>query len=524
MPCLGTAIWLLHPLLASTVLYVVQRMAMLSAFFMLLTMLAYMHGRVALDAGDRKRGWWLLGLAAPGFTLLAVLSKENGAMAPALCGLMEWLVFLPAAGARRRWQSNAFIALVLVLPALLALGLTLEGYPRIVGGYGNRSFTLVERLLSQPRALWDYVGAILMPYGPRLGLYHDDFVVSHGLLSPPATLVAIVAWIAALIVAWRTRRSVPALALGIGVFLVGQALESSVFPLLMYFEHRIYLPSIGIIWAAMALAVLAARRLGQDMHHGRGVFGGAAVGVVVALGLATAARASVWRSQDGILLQALGTHPDSRWLRMDLIARDMAKHPPDTTSALRHADHLMGMPDPLDRRFGAMLRLSIECMKGLPATDADLRQVFGGHPRAIEPDLLVGIEGLAERIIKAPCTGFGPVEMARALTAMLDRTPLPPADRSVWRLRFKAAKLYWTAGDVQAALRQAKLAYAPGNSDPAVAVMIAGLLLQSGDSRGAGEMLDRVEPRIAPGDLAGKAIIARYREQAARGQQEDPSR
>lgn len=516
MPLVATSLWLMHPLLVSTVLYVVQRMAMLSALFMLLTMLAYVHGRLALDSGHRRRAWILLGLLAPASTLLATLSKENGILAPALCGLIEWLVFAPAAGDRRGWRSKAFIALVLAVPALLAIALTLDGNPRIVGGYENRSFTLAERLLTQPRVLWHYVGAILLPYGPQLGLYHDDFPISHGLLSPPGTLLAFAGWLVALILAWRLRRTVPAVALGVGIFLVGQALESSVFPLLMYFEHRVYLPLIGIIWALLGAASFAAERLDRRIHHGRKIFTSATVASVVVLGLATAARASVWRSQDGILLQALTTHPDSRWARMDLIGRDMARKPPDTAGALRHADYLMRMPDPLDRRFGAMMRLSIECIEGAPATDARLDQVFGGHPRAIEPDLLVGYEGLAERIIKEPCAGFGPATMAGRLAAMLDRTPLPEADRSVWRLRFKVAKLFWSAGNLPAALRQAKLAYAPGSSDPAVQVMIAGLLLQSGDLQGAEHMLDGVESRVAPGDVEGKTIIARYRAQIAR--------
>ena len=39
------AIWLLHPLLVSTVLYVVQRMAMLATFFMLLSAISYVYWR-----------------------------------------------------------------------------------------------------------------------------------------------------------------------------------------------------------------------------------------------------------------------------------------------------------------------------------------------------------------------------------------------------------------------------------------------------------------------------------------------
>lgn len=511
LPCLGTAIWLLHPLLVSTVLYVVQRMAMLAAFFMLLTCISYLKGRIALLEGRNRKAWIQLGLLAPGFTILATFSKENGVLAPALCALMEWIVFAPTGGTRRPWPAKAFIGLTLVAPAILALILTLIGSPAIVGGYDNRSFTLAERVLTQPRALWDYVHALILPYGPRLGLYHDDFAISHSLLSPPTTLPAIVGWVLTIGGAWYWRRKAPAVALGLGFFLVAQALESTVFPVLMYFEHRTYLPSIGIIWAALGLIAIGFRSIQRHMHNGSAIAAGASVALVIAMGLATAARASIWSNRQAILAQSLATHPNSRWLRMDLAAFAMAKHPHDVAAAIGHADYLMSMPDPLDRRFGAILRLSIECMEGRTVTATRVNQVFGGRPRAIEPDLLVGFESLASRTMQKPCAGFSPLTMANALSAMLDRSGLSKRDRSVWRLRFTSARLYWAGGDAAAALAQAKMAYSSGSSSAAVPVMIAGLFLHMGDAQHASEMLDRVAPIIPESDHAGRELIARYR-------------
>jgi hypothetical protein len=54
------AIWLLHPLNASTVLYAVQRMAQLSALFVLAAVWAYLAARAQLAAGRTRRA--LLGL------------------------------------------------------------------------------------------------------------------------------------------------------------------------------------------------------------------------------------------------------------------------------------------------------------------------------------------------------------------------------------------------------------------------------------------------------------------------------
>jgi hypothetical protein len=45
----GTTLWLLHPLLVSTTLYVVQREAMLPATFVLAGLLIWLHGRISVD-------------------------------------------------------------------------------------------------------------------------------------------------------------------------------------------------------------------------------------------------------------------------------------------------------------------------------------------------------------------------------------------------------------------------------------------------------------------------------------------
>src|SRR5690606_41793365 len=58
-----SALWLLHPLWASTVLYVVQRHAMLAAFFVMAGIRAWIASRNAFDQGRSTRGWLLAVLA-----------------------------------------------------------------------------------------------------------------------------------------------------------------------------------------------------------------------------------------------------------------------------------------------------------------------------------------------------------------------------------------------------------------------------------------------------------------------------
>ena len=53
---LVSAVWLLHPMQVSTVLYIVQRMAQLSTMFMLLGLLVFVLGREALEQGHTRKG------------------------------------------------------------------------------------------------------------------------------------------------------------------------------------------------------------------------------------------------------------------------------------------------------------------------------------------------------------------------------------------------------------------------------------------------------------------------------------
>lgn len=509
LPLLGASLWLLHPLLASTVLYVVQRMAMLAALFVLLSLIAYVHGRIALDAGRTRKAVGLFLLAA-GCTLAGTLSKENGALAPALWAVIELCAFAPVAGRRRPWASRAVIGLFLLLPAVVAIALTAAGHPLITGGYENRPFSLDERLLTQARVLWDYVGALVLPHGPSMGLYHDDFPVSRGFLDPITTALAVAGWGAVLALAWKLRREVPGLLLGVGIFLVGQALESSVFPLLMYFEHRTYLPSVGAIWALLSLFTYGATWMESRMDEAKKVFTTAAVALVAVLAVATAGRAMAWQSQATLTAQALQYHPDSRWLRITLIQQAMEGTPPDLDEARGHTARLMASADPSTRRLGTVLGLMVTCSSGGTADSDWVADAFSGRPEPIEADLLVAFESLLEGLVRQPCDGLTPAVAADAIDAMLDRTGLPAGHMAIWRLRLKAAKLEMAAGRDDRALEQARLAWAQGAGGAPAGLLAAALLLQGGDAASASAIVEALDARVPAEDAEGRRLIREY--------------
>ncbi len=258
LAAIAAAIWLLHPLNLTSVLYVVQRMTSLASLFMLAGMLCYAAGRQRMLTGGRGRA--LIAWGSCGFGLLALATKEIAVLMPAYLLVMEVTAFRwRAARMADRKFLQVFFALALVLPALAAGLYLLSGPGWFVEGYQDRGFTVVERLMTEARVLWFYLSLIVYPDIARMGLYHDDIAPSHGLLAPPTTLFSILGLIVLPALAVRSLRRMPPLALAIGWFLAGHALESTILPLEIAHEHRNYLPDFGPILAVTWALVMMAR-------------------------------------------------------------------------------------------------------------------------------------------------------------------------------------------------------------------------------------------------------------------------
>lgn len=505
LPVVGAAIWFLHPLLVSTVLYVVQRMAILGTTFVLGAMLAYLAGRTALSEGKLRRAIAFF-LTATISTILGLLCKENAVVALPLCGLIELLVFTHSNHRNRHIASWSFIIFTLLVPAVSAVLLVILKVPYISEGYLHRPFTLDQRLLTQPRVLWTYVGSWLLPYGPRLGIFHDDFVVSRSLVAPFTTTLAIVCWSALLIIAWRSRQRVPGLALGLGVFLIGHSIESTIFPLLLYFEHRNYLPTVGLVCVLLTVAGVIWERLDAHLRHANAILIAAPLLLCIALGLATAARSGIWGSRTLIHQQGLMFHPDSRWLRVDMAEAAMKAKPPRYDEALKHAMHLENLSDPSTRRLGAALRFILACMESRTYPKSSLELLFEGRPEPLEADLLLAMEKVADAALVTSCPQ-SPGSLAKRMDHWLDASALPDSDLAIRRLRFKVAQLYLHSGNIQGGLTRAASAYRGEYYDAPVGIFIADILIGQGRYPLATRYLGIAEKSLPPEDTVNRSLI-----------------
>ena len=311
---LAAGLWLLDPFWVSTTLYVVQRMAMLAATFVIAGLWGYAHGRSVLHAGRRRAGYLWMSTALALGTVLATLSKENGALLPLLAWVLEATVF-DRYGTARETLGRGFLRwrrVFIVLPALLLLGYLASSLPALLhGSYQGRDFTPGQRLLTEGRVLWTYLRDLWLPRAHDGGLFHDDFTVSHGLLSPATTLFAWLGIAALLVFSMRARRArtdwLAASAAAIGFFFAGHLIESTWLQLELVFEHRSYLPAILMFWP-LALALLR----GARDRAGRWRWPTwLALALLALFATQTARRAATWGAPFQQALQWAREHPQS---------------------------------------------------------------------------------------------------------------------------------------------------------------------------------------------------------------------
>lgn len=299
------AVWLLHPLNLTPVLYVVQRMASLSALFTLLGLSAYLYGRLRQLDGQAGWGWILAAFFL--FTPLAVLCKENGALLPLFMLLAEGILLdFQAPASRTRVALRLLFVVTIILPAIVLIVYSIYKPAWLLVGYSIRDFTLPERLMTEARVLWYYLRLIVVPDISQLGLYHDDIAISRGLLAPYSTLLACIGIAIMAGVAFLLRKRHPIAAFGMLFFLLGQSIESSVIALEIAFEHRNYLPGYGILLVFFFYLLSPAWH--KDTLGLRQVL---AVILVVFFGAITAIRAGQWADRNGLALIEVMHHPDS---------------------------------------------------------------------------------------------------------------------------------------------------------------------------------------------------------------------
>ena len=186
--------------------------------------------------------------------MLALGSKQNAATLPFFILLYEWYFFQDLSKEWLRRHLRYIVGIVIVFGLIAFMYLGMDPWARFAGlpDYAGKEFTIMERVLTQFRVMIYYLSLIVYPHPSRLNLDYD-FALSRSLVEPVTTVICLflilglVGW--AIYLAKRERL----LSFCILWFFGNLAIESSIIPLAVIFEHRVYLPSMLVVTGVVAL-------------------------------------------------------------------------------------------------------------------------------------------------------------------------------------------------------------------------------------------------------------------------------
>jgi hypothetical protein len=502
-----TAMWLLLPLLASSTLMIVQRMTTLSATFMLGGLNGYLLARRSIESRPYAALGGMTAALVAG-TLLAVLTKENGALLPVLVLVMEaTLLTSPRQIPRSRWR--AWSAVFLLAPAVAIVVFVLSQASYSDNMVMRRDFNAWERLLTESRILWDYVINAFVAQPGRFGPFYDAYPITRSLFEP-LTFIAAMSWpilIAGAIVA-RRRYSVAAFA--VLWFVAGHLLESTTFPLELYFEHRNYVPIIGPVFA---LAYAATSVKGTYVKYARGAM---ALYLLVNIGVLLSVT-SLW----GKPLQAASywhvQRPDSVRAATTLATRQMTEIDPRVAMitlqefALRYPQHT----------YIRLPELTLAC-RVMPDHDhsaivervnADLQSVAFSFSAGTMLDQLL------TEVATGSCSSVGPADVKSLAEALLSNARYAHNDEHQRLHSILMARIARLSGDTEATLEYLAQASDFWHGDDLNMMMVTALVeenrfeeareyLKSALERLPWQPLRRLNSKMKLGELSNYVIEA----------------
>ena len=312
-------IFALHPIQAEAVAYAAQRSEVLASLLYLLA-LALLDRSAAGWGTGRGAATWAGGAVA---WLFAMGAKTIAISVPGAFVVDQAVVSPASERGAAPLRRRALRALALAAP-LLALGawsaaLHFRSFATNPGGgagFSETPFSSGAYFLTQLRVQWLYLRLLAWPRGlafdrsfePSLG--PDGAVLAAGAGAVALLALAAFLWIRA----ERSPGPRPAerlAAFGILFWFVALSPTSSFVPVTdLAVEHRVYLASLGPFLAA---AVGADALLHRLLPRPRAALAGAVLGslVLLALGLALASRARIWRSAEALWREAATSSPDN---------------------------------------------------------------------------------------------------------------------------------------------------------------------------------------------------------------------
>jgi|GEM_PF-2279797 len=290
---ISTFLWVIHPIQHSSVFYVVQRMTLLSSFFMLIGMNYYLYTRTKKNFLSTFKEFIIFFSFMGLILVLAIISKGNGLLLCLYILLIEYMYGIKN-NEKPKWLKR-FLIIYTLIPLLLFSIYMLNKWEMLSHLGEIRGFSPIERLMTETRILFDYGAYILFPDIFNGGLFHDNIKVSKSLFSPISTIACVAGIIAILLFTYIKRRSYPILFFIPIWFLISHLIESTIIPLELYFEHRNYLASICLIWGILYLFFFSRTHFPKISLYTLVIY----LSIIILLGYQSA---KIWSSEENIVI------------------------------------------------------------------------------------------------------------------------------------------------------------------------------------------------------------------------------
>jgi len=323
---LATILWAVHPIQTQAVTYIVQRMALLGGMFYIMSMFAYLKGR--LKDGPERFWWYSISFL---FFILSFNSKENGFMLPMSLLLIEIVFFQNLSDRKTINKTIITTSIAGLLVFLSGIFIFLNQGLLSILKYEHRTFSLVERLLVEPRVLIFHFSQIFFPLPGRFSIAHD-FILSPSFFVPRTTIPCMLVIFALICFGIFEMRRSPLICFAILFFFVNHVIESSILPLEIVFEHRNYLPSMFLFlpfafWANNLLALYYSQK--KTFRYSLVTF--CLLAIIVGFSVSTYTRNKVWKNDVLLWGDAFNKAPNNaraaNILALRLAWGDHSQHP-----------------------------------------------------------------------------------------------------------------------------------------------------------------------------------------------------
>lgn len=308
LPFIIALIFLLHPVQTQAITYISQRFASLAAFFVMASLLSYLKFRKR----DQGSPWHLI--LSLIFALLAFKTKENTIVLPVIIILMELIIYKSSVFSLKKriiCIFPFFALLIIVISSFINLNQPIENLFTNTIEKSKETYVIPrgQYLITEFRVIITYLRLLVLPVHQSIEYIYplsQSFFELKTLLS--FSLIVLLIAIAILI----STKS-PLISFGILWFFVFHIVESSVIPISdIIFEHRIYLPSIGII---MAFVYFINTIFIKYKLRGLKIF---FYLIIAILGIATYARNDVWKDRISLWKDCVDKFPQNSRCHLNL--------------------------------------------------------------------------------------------------------------------------------------------------------------------------------------------------------------